>query len=59
MQIPAGLLLDKYGPKKIISYLLIIALIGTISFAFAKNFTGLLISRFFIGIGVSACLMGP
>ena len=59
MQIPAGLLLDKYGPKKIISYLLIIALIGTISFAFAKNFTGLLVSRIFIGIGVSACLMGP
>ena len=59
MQIPAGLLLDKYGPKKVISYLLLIALIGTISFAFAKNFTGLFISRIFIGVGVSACLMGP
>ncbi len=59
MQIPAGLLLDKYGPKKVVAYLLLIALIATISFAFAKNFTGLLISRFFIGVGVSACLMGP
>ena len=59
MQIPAGLLLDKYGPKKVIPYLLLIALIGTISFAFAKNFTGLFISRIFIGVGVSACLMGP
>ena len=59
MQIPAGLLLDKYGPKKVISYLLLIALVGTISFAFAKNFTGLFISRIFIGVGVSACLMGP
>ncbi len=55
MQIPAGLLLDKYGPKKVIPYLLLIALVGTISFAFAKNFTGLFISRIFIGVGVSAC----
>ncbi|MBD1154076.1 MFS transporter [Pelagibacterales bacterium SAG-MED23] len=59
MQIPAGLLLDKYGPKKVVAYLLLIALISTISFAFAKSFTGLLISRFFIGVGVAACLMGP
>ena len=59
MQISAGLLLDKYGPKKVIPYLLLIALVGTISFAFAKNFTGLFISRIFIGVGVSACLMGP
>ena len=59
MQIPAGFLLDKYGPKKVVVYLLLIALISTISFAFAKNFTGLLISRFFIGVGVAACLMGP
>ena len=50
MQIPAGLLLDKYGPKKVVAYLLFIALISTISFAFAKSFNGLLISRFFIGI---------
>ena len=59
MQIPAGLLLDKYGPKKVVAYLLLIALLSTISFAFAKSLTGLLISRFFIGVGVAACLMGP
>ena len=59
MQIPAGILLDRFGPKKVIGYFLIIALIGTISFALAKSFTGLLISRIFIGVGVAACLMGP
>ena len=59
MQIPAGLLLDKHGPKKVVAYLLLIALVSTISFAFAKSFAGLLISRFFIGVGVAACLMGP
>ena len=47
MQIPVGLLLDKHGPKKIISFFLVIAVIGTLSFALAKTFTGLLISRVF------------
>ena len=59
MQIPVGFLLDKYGPKKIISSFLVIAIIGTLSFALAKTFAGLLISRIFIGVGVSACMMGP
>ena len=59
MQIPVGFLLDKHGPKKIISSFLVIAIIGTLSFALAKTFAGLLISRIFIGVGVSACMMGP
>ena len=59
MQIPLGFLLDKHGPKKIVSSFLIIAIVGTTSFALAQNFASLLISRIFIGIGVSACMMGP
>ena len=59
MQIPLGFLLDKHGPKKIVSSLLIIAIVGTTSFDLAQNFASLLISRVFIGIGVSACMMGP
>ena len=59
MQIPLGYLLDKHGPKKIVSAFLLIAIVGTGSFALAQSFTGLLISRVFIGIGGSACLMGP
>ena len=59
MQIPLGHLLDKHGPKKIVSSFLLIAIIGTIAFALAQNFAGLLLSRILIGVGVSACLMGP
>ena len=59
MQIPLGFLLDRHGPKKIVSSFLIIAIVGTASFALAQNFASLLISRVFIGIGVSACMMGP
>jgi MFS family permease len=59
MQIPLGYLLDKFGPKKIVSSFLLIAFIGTISFALAQSFSGLLVSRILIGVGVSACLMAP
>ena len=59
MQIPLGYLLDKFGPKKIVSSFLLIEFIGTISFALAQNFTGLLVSRILIGVGSSACLMAP
>ena len=59
MQIPLGYLLDKHGPKNIVSSFLLIAIVGTASFALAQSFAGLLISRILIGVGVSACLMGP
>ena len=58
MQIPLGYLLDKHGPKKIVSSFLLIAIIGTTAFSLAESFAGLLISRILIGVGVSACLMG-
>ncbi len=58
MQIPLGYLLDKHGPKKVLSILLLIAIVGTAAFAFAQSFAGLLISRILIGVGVSSCLMG-
>jgi MFS family permease len=59
MQIPLGYLLDKLGPKKIVSSFLLIAFIGTVSFALAQSFSGLLVSRILIGVGSSACLMAP
>jgi MFS family permease len=59
MQLPSGYFLDKYGPKKIITCFLIIALISTIAFSKSENFFNLLMSRILIGIGVSVCLMAP
>ena len=59
MQIPLGYLLDRHGPKKIVSSFLLIAIIGSAAFALAQSFAGLLLSRILIGVGVSACLMGP
>jgi len=59
VQIPLGYLLDKSGPKKIVSCFLLIAIVGMISFSLSQNFTSLVISRILIGAGVGACLMGP
>jgi len=59
MQIPLGYLLDQHGPKKIVSSFLLIAIIGSVVFALSESFTSLLIARVLIGVGVSACLMGP
>ena len=59
VQIPLGYLLDSKGPRKIVSYFLSLTIAGLLLFAYAQNFTMLLVSRILIGIGVGACLMGP
>ena len=59
IQIPLGYLLDSKGPRKIVSYFLLLTIIGLILFSLAQNLTMLLISRILIGVGVGACLMGP
>jgi len=56
-QLPLGVLLDRFGPRKIESFLLIFAGAGAFVFSKAETVTGLVIGRALIGFGVSACLM--
>ncbi|MGB5750076.1 MAG: MFS transporter [Desulfobacterales bacterium] len=56
-QLPLGVLLDRFGPRKIESFLLIFAAAGAFIFSKAESVAGLVIGRAFIGFGVSACLM--
>lgn len=56
-QLPLGILLDRYGPRRTEAALLIFAALGSVLFAVAENFAGLFAGRALIGLGVSACLM--
>jgi MFS family permease len=56
-QIPVGILLDRYGPRRVESILLLFAAAGAAVFALAGDLAGLAWGRALIGLGVSACLM--
>ncbi|MBM3391908.1 MAG: MFS transporter [Betaproteobacteria bacterium] len=56
-QIPLGVLLDRYGPRRVEAALMLIAAAGTLLFAFGTSTTQLTLARGLIGLGVSACLM--
>jgi predicted MFS family arabinose efflux permease len=56
-QVPLGLLLDRYGPRRMDALLLLLAAAGAGLFITAQTFPGLLVGRTLIGLGVSAALM--
>ena len=56
-QAPLGILLDRYGPRRIEAALLLIAAAGGALFSVGDNLATLAVGRALIGIGVSACLM--
>lgn len=59
MQIPVGMLLDRYGPRRVEPVLLAVAAAGALLFGLADGLPGLTLGRAIIGGGVSACLMAP
>lgn len=56
-QIPIGVLLDRHGPRRIQSLLLLAAAVGAALFAVSDNFLLLLVGRALIGLGISAALV--
>ena len=56
-QLPLGVLLDRYGPRKVQAGLLTLAALGCLAFAFAEGLVGLFAARALIGLGFSAGLM--
>ena len=56
-QLPLGLLLDRFGPRRVEAALLLVASAGCALFGLAPTLDGLVFGRALIGLGVSACLM--
>lgn len=56
-QPPLGLLLDRFGPRRVEAALLLFAAAGAAAFALAETAETLILGRALVGLGVSACLM--
>ena len=56
-QLPLGLLLDRFGPRRVEAALLLVAAVGCVLFGLGTTLSALVVARALIGLGVSACLM--
>jgi len=58
LQIPMGPMLDRIGPRMIVSYSVLLGAVGSFLFGMGGSFTAVLIGRILIGIGMASVLMG-
>ena len=59
VQLPAGVLLDRFGPRRVEPALLSLGGVGALLFAYADGTPGLAFARAMIGAGMAVCLMSP
>lgn len=57
MQLPVGLLLDRFGPRRTQSGLFLFSALGCLGFAVSQNELSLTLSRALIGLGLAGGLM--
>lgn len=57
IQLPLGIWLDRYGPRRVQLFLLPVAALGALVFATSQDLVALTIGRAMIGLGVAAALM--
>src|SRR5256714_12759460 len=58
-QLPLGIAIDRYGPKRCMLVCAAIAFVGAVEFAMATTPTGLVTARVLMGLGSSCYLMAP
>ena len=56
-QLPIGIALDRFGPRRVNASLLLVAATGALVFSASSSLGGLAAGRALIGLGVSGCLM--
>lgn len=59
MQLPGGLLYDRFGPRLILSVFMGICVLGALVFAYATNEAFLAVGRFLMGLGGAVSFVGP
>ena len=58
-QLPLGVLLDRFGPRRVEALLLLAAAAGAFCVSRAEAVAALVAGRALVGVGVSSCLMAP
>ena len=58
VQLPAGVLYDRHGPRAMLSVMNLIAVVGLILFAFAASVPGMTLGRSLIGLGHGTVISG-
>jgi MFS family permease len=57
VQLPVGIALDRYGPRRVQLALMLCASVGTLMFAWGHTFGELVLARAVIGLGLGGCFM--
>lgn len=58
MHMPLGLMLDRFGPRKIMTGCILLTLVGLLPLLFASNWIYPVAGRFLIGLSSSAAILG-
>lgn len=58
MHLPIGIMLDRFGPKKVMTASILLTVVGLSPLVFAEHWTFPILGRFLIGIGSSAAILG-
>jgi len=58
MHLPLGIMLDRYGPKKVMTGCIVLTIVGLFPILFAEHWIYLIAGRFLIGMGSSAAILG-
>jgi MFS family permease len=58
MQLPVGVMLDRYGPRRTVPSLLAFTVVGSVVFAISESTPGLILGQILIGGGCAGVFMG-
>ena len=58
MNLPLGIMLDRYGPKKVMTGCILLTVIGLLPIIFTSHWAYPILGRFLMGVGSSAAILG-